>query len=266
MHQLIIKNNLLGVEHPIYFFQSVKQLKTIFVIEMPFTFFKSNNSENAVYKEFISNDSKKTDNEVVVFCKDKIAVEGIKERLINMDQFKSPVDDNEVYLIGVYITQILSRNISDIYQTNSKDGGNSDESFVFSRKGEDIYKKIIQFYQLIKTYAQITKAELIASTIFLERLIEREKGNTANPEDIVIVTESNLGTILLCSLMISIKCHRDYILSNVWWSNLLNIPLYSINISEVVFLNSLNYDLFITSEEFESVVKRIYNCARFIKA
>lgn len=233
---------------------------------MPITVFKSNSSENTVYKVFMSNDGKITDNNAELLCKDKITVEGIKESLTNIDQFKSPVGDSEVYLIGVYITQVLSRNISDIYQTNSKDGGNSDKSYVFSRKGEDIYKKIIQFYQLIKTYAQITKAELFASIIFLERLIEREKSNTTKPDDIVIVTESNLGTILLCSLMVSIKCHRDYILSNVWWSNLLNIPLYSINISEVVFLNSLNYSLFITSEEFESVVKRIYDCARFIEA
>lgn len=124
----------------------------------------------------------------------------------------------------------------------------TDESRI--KKNAELYHKIIHFFTFTRNAASLTLAELIVALIYLYRMgladCERiQEGRTP------IISESTFGTHLLCSVIISQKQLRDTPFKNSWWSKMFLVPLEILNHSEVVFMKKINFNLFVSSEEYD---------------
>ena len=92
-------------------------------------------------------------------------------------------------------------------------------------------------------------SELLHSVHLIDRMIENDIHSTTRQEG-TVVRQSNVGTLLLCSVMLSIKYNRDIPFTNSWWSKTIGVPLGVLAESELVFLKSIHFDLSFTQNQY----------------
>lgn len=119
----------------------------------------------------------------------------------------------------------------------------------FTHSGVNMSARIKNLLECARNYAGMSTGEIIYSLILLNRLVEAELKliKEGNPDSIV---EDNLGTLLLCALLISNKLNRDRPFGNNWWSKYFSVPVDMINQSERVFLQKVGYHLHVNEEEY----------------
>ena len=144
--------------------------------------------------------------------------------------------------------------------------------------GNDFQKRINQFFTFVCGKTPMSRGQILHAVELLHRLIQREIATVRcvtaklsqyhNPvcassqslsESLAqaeydrslipsslfepIVTEGNLGTLLLCALCIAGKINEDIPFNNKYWARLLQIDINIVNSSECVFLQRLNFNV-----------------------
>lgn len=148
---------------------------------------------------------------------------------------------------------------------------------------DDFQKRICHFFFYVCGNTPMSRGQIFQVAILLKRLIEREqqdvelakKRSMKNPEDVEvpaensflldetgknfepIVTEGNLGTLLLCAIDIAGKVNEDVPFNNKYWSKLLQVDLGVVNTSEIVFLKRIHYDVAFNAEEVLCLAKSL---------
>ncbi|KAH7831991.1 uncharacterized protein MONOS_16927 [Monocercomonoides exilis] len=158
------------------------------------------------------------------------------------------------------ICLLFSKALQHLLTTSKKESSKTSEKFSsLSSSGVLVRDKAKHLLLFVSRIAPITIGEIVHSLILLERFIQSDIDAVDNTFP-SIVTEENMGTILLCSLITSIKMNRDITFRNKWWANLFDIPLEIINQSEIIFLAKLRFDLMICPDEFLKMFYAIYQC------
>ena len=96
----------------------------------------------------------------------------------------------------------------------------------------------------------MSRGQILHAALILKRLISYESKalaqNSSGFEP--IVTEENLGTLLLCALAIAGKINEDHPFNNRYWANLLQIDVKIVNSSEALFLQRVHYEVSFNSD------------------
>lgn len=148
---------------------------------------------------------------------------------------------------------------------------------VESNVAKDLEKRINHFFYFVCGRTPLSRGQILHAVVLLQRLIKYEaqdidvivkrmKSKQPNLESPIVipktvfepvVTEGNLGTLLLCALCISVKINEDVPFNNKFWSNLLHIDIRVVNSSESVFLQRLRFDVHVTEDDIKSLAKKL---------
>lgn len=132
--------------------------------------------------------------------------------------------------------------------------------------GPEIQQRIGHFFFFVCGRTPMSRGQILHAVILITRLIDSEledletrRRSTSEPAPEPfhridepfepIVTEANLGTLLLCALDISGKVNEDVPFNNKYWASLLQIDVRIVNSSELVFLQRLRFNTGFDAEE-----------------
>lgn len=107
-------------------------------------------------------------------------------------------------------------------------------------KGRLYEENIKNFFYYLRKYVKLSVSELICVDDLLCRLLFVDADNVRLGKQ-TIVCENNLGTLLVCSVILVMKMNRDTILNNSWWANKFKIPLNILNDSEILFFKKIDF-------------------------
>ena len=133
------------------------------------------------------------------------------------------------------------KNYKDIIQKQSK--------MVFSANSVPSIS-IIEYLKRIQTYANLEKNTLISCLIFIDRFCELSK---------TTLTYYNIHRILFVSILISIKYNEDRYYENVYYAKIAGISCKELKTIEYDFLDIIDFDLFISVDEYLKYKKYLEN-------
>ncbi|KAH7815292.1 uncharacterized protein MONOS_10709 [Monocercomonoides exilis] len=130
-----------------------------------------------------------------------------------------------------------------------------------SDEGLDMHGKVQHFYRYIRDGTKLTTGELVHSYVLLEHLMRAESKELSEGRQ-TMIAESNLGTLLLCVVMIAIKLDRDVPFRNGWWAAMFKVPLDVLNQSEVIFLERVNHHTFLEETDYKALFHKFTSSLR----
>lgn len=105
-------------------------------------------------------------------------------------------------------------------------------------------------------YLNATTPELAVMFIYLSRY------QSANPNN--LITELNIHRLLITALRLAQKFHTDNVYPNIYAAKVGGIPLQEMNNLEIQFLTAIDYDLYVSSEEYNQW-KNVINYSELFK-
>ncbi|KAA6394659.1 MAG: hypothetical protein EZS28_009815 [Streblomastix strix] len=109
------------------------------------------------------------------------------------------------------------------------------------------------FIVFIRHHGRLTLGEMLLAMQLLETLLHKcreKKDNT--------IAADNLGTALVCVFIVTLKFLRDISFCNSWWAKKFNMNLQTINESEIVILNLMDWRLWSNDKSFIPFYSRVF--------
>lgn len=116
--------------------------------------------------------------------------------------------------------------------------------------------RIAQFLKVVRDSTKLLASEAAHVLYLVDLLMESDKVHARLNQECVI-DERNLGTLLLCAVILSLKFNRDSICTNGWWSKAVGVPISIINYSEIVFLQRIHYSIQMSPEIYANIIKEL---------
>jgi hypothetical protein len=160
------------------------------------------------------------------------------------------VNDSTIDVSTNTICYLLSGVLPHLFASPIKnDAATSAPPPAFSEAGIAMHQKIRHFFQFTRQYTGLTTGETLHSIYLIDKLIQAEadQSHTGRPS---IISESNLGTLLLVAVVLATKLSRDIPYRNSWWAKVFGIPLSILNQSEIVFLKKARYSLGMNADAY----------------
>ncbi len=101
--------------------------------------------------------------------------------------------------------------------------------------------------RLVK-YTQVESSTLIAMLIYIDRLCEIND---------FTINSLNIYKIIFSSLVLAIKYNEEVIFDNKFFARVGGISLSEMNFLETVYLNLINFKLYVSDEIFETYIENI---------
>jgi hypothetical protein len=101
--------------------------------------------------------------------------------------------------------------------------------------------------RLVK-YTQVESSTLIAMLIYIDRLCEINN---------FTINSLNIYKIIFSSLVLAIKYNEEVIFDNKFFARIGGISLSEMNFLEIVYLNLINFKLYVSDEIFETYIENI---------
>lgn len=114
---------------------------------------------------------------------------------------------------------------------------------------QQLFTKVTYFFKVSSHYACLILSELIHSVHLIDRLICRDAQTQDHKQR--IIRHSNIGTLLLCSIIIAVKYVRDIPFTNSWWSENICVPLSIVTESEFVFLKHIQFNVSFSESRYK---------------
>ena len=114
---------------------------------------------------------------------------------------------------------------------------------------EKLHLKIVKFFKFVRGLVGLTTAELAHALNLICSFIQGEADSIKENHKSVI-NENTLGTLFLCGIIISLKMNRDHPYKNSYWAKKLNISLAVLNASELTFLETVQFSLFLDEVDY----------------
>lgn len=112
-----------------------------------------------------------------------------------------------------------------------------------------LFGKIQHFFRFVNRFSSLETGEAIQCVWLIDKLITLDH-EPANMCMVPVVQEGNIGTVLLCAMMLSMKMGRDVPYSNKWWALAFTVPVDILTQSEAVFFQRLGYRLHISESAY----------------
>ncbi|KAK2944794.1 hypothetical protein BLNAU_20267 [Blattamonas nauphoetae] len=123
-------------------------------------------------------------------------------------------------------------------------------------RDEPLAPKIEKMLQFVVRTAFFQTSELIFAAYLVQRLVEADMASGRPPEEWA-VSNNNIGTVLVVSLLLSNKINRDIPIRSSWWAMAFGIPQAVLNSSEEHFLVLLNYEVSPTDLRVVSLLQKV---------
>ena len=123
------------------------------------------------------------------------------------------------------------------------------ENSIFNSK-DFLYLSLKDFILYIQEFNDLENYILISAIIYLERFCKSSSIN---------LTEYNIHKLLFTSVLLNIKNYEDNYYDNYYYSKIIGIGNKDLNKLEYSLLSILNFELFITKDEFEKYKNYIYD-------
>ncbi|KAK2955341.1 hypothetical protein BLNAU_9734 [Blattamonas nauphoetae] len=155
------------------------------------------------------------------------------------------------------IARLLASELNTLFESQSSKQ-NPEVSQPDSRKTSA--ESIFSFLVNCATIAQLTEAELLYTTCLVEMLITAQLNSDSPSTDLII--RNNLGTLLLCSVIITTKMLRDSPYTNKEWARHFGVPLADLNKSERIFLSRHNFQVSVPESAIMTMLHaiEIFDC------
>ncbi|KAA6364686.1 MAG: hypothetical protein EZS28_039787 [Streblomastix strix] len=111
-------------------------------------------------------------------------------------------------------------------------------------------KVLLEFVQL---RSPLTLGELLTALHVLETLLRKCRQKNDNT-----VSAENFGTALVCIFIVTLKFLRDIPYRNSWWAQKFNMNLQTINESEVVILQLMDWQMWMSDKSFIRFYSRVF--------
>jgi hypothetical protein len=157
--------------------------------------------------------------------------------MLNGNRSTSNVVQQSIHLISTCICIAISKSMPGL----SVKTVNSAQEFVTTTLTPaclDIHHDVKQFLIFAYIHSNLTVVEMI-HVLFLIELYLNKDGEAILSETESTISEATLGSLLLCSLMISLKMDRDVPFTNCWFGKMFEVPLDMLNDSEISFLQKI---------------------------
>jgi hypothetical protein len=171
----------------------------------------------------------------------------------------SVADDVSLEAATNAICYLLSGTLTHLFTTPPVDAANRFMP-TFTEAGNSMRQRILHFFDFTRQYAKISTGEIIYSIYLIDRLVQAESRRDWFQQT-SIISESNLGTLLLVAAILSLKQNRDIPYRNSWWAKVFSIPLPVLNQSEIVFLQKLEYRLEMQVEDYAILYSALFEGA-----
>ena len=109
---------------------------------------------------------------------------------------------------------------------------------------------ILEYLKRIQMYSKIESSTLICSLIYIDRLCNLGE---------IILTYYNIHRILFVAILISIKYNEDRYYENVYYAKIAGISSRELKNIEYDFLVIINFELFISEDEYLKYKKYLEN-------
>ncbi|KAA6354944.1 MAG: hypothetical protein EZS28_049529 [Streblomastix strix] len=119
------------------------------------------------------------------------------------------------------------------------------------QKNESLLLKIKSFFSYICEFAWLTGSELIYTIYLVKKLVNSEKENNRKDKDCIMISENNVGTTLVCAVILAMKILRDATSQkNSWWAKSFEMNLELLNQSELAFFAQLDFNAAMDEQQF----------------
>ena len=117
------------------------------------------------------------------------------------------------------------------------------------------------YLERMMRYTAISPCNLLVGVIYLQRLKDKTRRNGA-----VRLTRHNCQRLLLCANMIASKFFDDFFMSNQQWARVGDLTTQEMNALELDMLVALDFDLFISREDYDDWSLQIGQMSRSLQA
>jgi flagellar biosynthesis protein FlhB len=154
--------------------------------------------------------------------------------------FIDVVSDFQLELFSIYTLLNISHIIPGFIQETPVRSG-CHMKVRFSENGMKSIASIRSFFDTLKKSVKITLAEVVHIFFLVERFIMKteKEGGKGTP---VHIDESNIGSLLLCGVLVGLKMDRDVPLKNEWFEKKFGITREILSESELSFLRKINFE------------------------
>ncbi|KAA6386562.1 MAG: hypothetical protein EZS28_017910 [Streblomastix strix] len=108
--------------------------------------------------------------------------------------------------------------------------------------------------EFIRFHAQFTLGEMISAMQLMEILLHKSR----DVENVDSITADNVGTALVCVCIITQKFLRDKPCQNSWWAKTFKMKLQTLNESEMIILNIIDWKLQISEWSYIHFASRVW--------
>jgi hypothetical protein len=122
--------------------------------------------------------------------------------------------------------------------------------------GFDMHHDVKNFLLFAYTHAKLTVSEMIHLLFLIELYVKKESLTLSETHS--SISKANLGSVLLCSLIVSLKMDRDVPFNNKWFGRMFAVPLDILEESEICFLKRIQFHCNLDEE------KMLHFCHRYL--
>jgi len=184
---------------------------------------------------------------------DEFETQYSEDESIIKETIKEKITDSSTYSIN-FIIKSISKALVTILEDNKKLSDYKQINIIQSKmifNGNSIPKiSIYDYLNRIQYYSSIEIPTLICSLIYIDRLCNLGE---------IILTYYNIHRILFVSILISIKYNEDRYYENVYYAKIAGISCKELKNIEYDFLDIIDFDLFISVDEYLKYKKYLEN-------
>ncbi|KAA6387186.1 MAG: hypothetical protein EZS28_017286 [Streblomastix strix] len=112
--------------------------------------------------------------------------------------------------------------------------------------------KMVNFLNFLKGNACLSIEECIIAIALLQRFIQKQ-----SMKGVQILKANNIGTFLVVLFIATMKIHRDIVYKNSCFARIFVIPIRILNESETLFLQTIDFEIWIQQETFSRLFDEI---------
>jgi hypothetical protein len=158
------------------------------------------------------------------------------------------VSDSLLDLISLYASVNIAHIISGVIQKTTTTSESMME-ITFTKKGKQVLTVVRAFFDTLKRNAKTTFTEMIHIFFLLSKYMAKEEKDCKDGKSRTI-SESNLGSLLLCGVIIGLKMDRDIPFKNDWFVKEFKVKINDLNESELSFLKKIEFKCVFPQESY----------------
>lgn len=126
---------------------------------------------------------------------------------------------------------------------------------ILSESGQLLLSDVENLFLYVVRLSRLDVGELLHSLFLFDLLTQAATAYSNKYSTPYPFSTGNLGTVVLCCVILAQKMNRDHPYSDRWWASAVGINLSIISQSELVVLQLLDFNLMMRDQELKDLVE-----------